>query len=377
MTLTIWTTTSFSPTQAITTGQILAQQAATFEAAHPRVRLKFVLKEPYGKGGLLDFLLSSGAVVPELLPDLIVIDVDELGSAVQSGLIQPLDGLVPTDIQADLYPFAREATSFDGRLYGLQFQADLDHLVYNTGKMTFPPHSWSGVLSNPGPYLFPAGGKAGLVNDSFLAQYLAVRDQPDSNQADRPFLDANDLTTVLQFYQDAMFKGVVPAKVANYHTTDDAWNDYLAGQAALVQVSAHRYLLDRARLSSSAVAPIPAVNGPAAPISRGWALALVATDPGRQAAAGELMAQLMDPTTNAAWNQAAGYLPTRMAAMAGWRPGDSYSRFIQQQLQGAHPRPLLTGYTQIAAALQEAVIAVLNGAVAPQEAATQAVNKFQ
>jgi ABC-type glycerol-3-phosphate transport system substrate-binding protein len=388
MTLTMWTTVSFSPTEDITSGQILTQQVDLFEADHPRVRLEFVLKEPYGKGGLLDFMSTAGAVVPGLLPDLIILDVDELGAAVQAGLIQPLDGLVPEDLVADVYPFAREAATFNGQLYGLQFQADLDHLVYNTGKMTSPPRSWSNVLSGPGPYLFPAGGKASLVNDAFLVQYLAVRDQSGATGPDSPFLDADNLARVLQFYHDARSSGIVPAKVVSYHTADDVWNDYAVGQAALAQVNAHRYLLAmrqsppaggdlRERLSSSAVAAIPAVNGPAAPIGRGWVLALVTSDPARQVAAVDWMVQLMNPATNAEWNEAADYLPTRAAAMAEWRPEESYSRFIQQQLQAARPRPLLADYTRVAAALQEAVVAVLNGAATPQEAANQAMAKSQ
>jgi len=383
MTLTMWTTESFSPTQDITSGQILAQQVDLYEADHPQVRLETVLKEPYGKGGLLDFMSTAGAVVPDLLPDLIILDVDELGTAVQTGLIQPLDGLIPQDLVADLFPFAREAATFDGQLYGLQFQADLDHLVYSTGKMTSPPRAWSNILSGPGPYLFPAGGKASLVNDAFLVQYLAVRDQSGLTGSDVPFLDADNLARVLQFYHDAQSSGVVPAKVASYHTTDDVWNDYAAGQAALAQVNAHSYLLAmrqalpggdlRERLNSSSAAAVPTANGSAPPIGRGWVLALVTSDPARQAAAVDWMVQLMNPATNAAWNEAADYLPTRAAAMAEWRSGDSYGQFIQQQLWIARPRPRLADYTQIAAALQEAVVAVLSGTATPQEAANQAM----
>jgi len=372
ITLTWWTTEAFSPTQAITSGQILARQVVTFEAAHPDVRLQFVLKKPYGKGGILDFLLTTGAVVPDLLPDLALLDVDELNIAVQAGLVQPLDPLLPADLVADLYPFARQACTFDGRLYGLSLWADLDHLVYNTGKMTLPPNSWPGVLSGQGPYLFPAGGQAGLVNDAFLIQYLAVR-----GQADGPFLEENSLAAVLQFYRDGLTRGILPANLTGYHTLADCWRDYLAGQAPLTQVSAHLYLADRSRLQSSAVAPIPAISGPAAAIGRGWVAILVTSDPARQPLAAAFLMQLMAPETNAAWNRAAHSLPTRQAALALWDAADSYTPFVQQLLQTAQPRPLLANYTQVAAALQQAVEAVLSGAATPEEAAAQAIENAQ
>ena len=377
ITLTIWTTETFSPTQAITSGQILAQAVESFEAIHPETRVEFNLKKPYGKGGVLDFLLTTEAVVPALLPDLVLIDVDELGTAIQSGIVQPLDDLISPELVTDLYPFARGASTFDGQLYALQFQANLDHLAYNAGQLTVPPRSWPGVLSNPGPYTFPAGGQAGLVNDDFLIQYLAVRPWPSGDDPDGTFLEADSLTAVLQYYQDGIARGVFPTDILNYHTTDESWRNYRTGEATLTHVSAHDYLADRDQVPSTAMAPIPAINGAGAPISRGWALALIASDPTRQSLAVDFMTQLMSPQTNADWNRAAGYLPTRQGALALWDEEDSYTRFASQQLQTAQPRPRLENYTQVAAALQEAVEAVIAGSTAPEEAAAQAIDKAQ
>lgn len=377
VTLTIWTTEAFSPTQAITSGQTLAQLTANYEASHRDVHVQFIPKKPYGKGGILDYLLTTDDVVPELLPDLVLVDVDELGTAIQAGVVQPLDDLISQDLVSDLYPFARQAGTFDGQLYGLQFQADLDHLAYDTGRLTVPPRSWPGVLSNPGPYIFPAGGDAGLVNDDFLTQYLAVRPWPMDGSPDEPFLDADSLTAVLQFYQDGVTRGVFPISILNCHTTDDCWSEHLADQASLTHVSAHRYLTDRDSLPSSAMAPIPAINGAGPGISRGWSLALVTSDPTRQPLAAEFMTQMMSPETNSAWNEAAGYLPTRQAALARWDEEDSYTRFASQLLQAAQTRPRLPNYTQVAAALQTAVEAVITGAATPEEAAAQAINDVQ
>jgi ABC-type glycerol-3-phosphate transport system substrate-binding protein len=377
ITLTIWTTEAFSPTQAITSGQIVAAQVVAFEESHPDVRLEFVLKKPYGKGGVLDFLLTTGAVVPDLLPDLVLIDVDELNTAVQANLIEPVGELVPAEIVADLYPFAQDACTFDGRLYGLQLWADLDHLVYNTGKMTIPPRSWPGVLSNPGPYIFPAGGQSGLVNDAFLIQYMAVRSQPVSAEPETPFLEQEPLAAVLQFYQDGVSRGVFPTDILTYHTTDDCWRDYLAGKAVLTQVSAHRYLVDRGRAQTSAVAAIPSINGPAAAIGRGWALALVTTDPARQVAAADLLVQVMAPEVQAVWTQSTSYLPTRQSSLANWIEADSYTRFLEQQLQTAQPRPLISNYSQVVASLQTAVEAVLSGSTSPEAAAAGAIDDVQ
>jgi ABC-type glycerol-3-phosphate transport system substrate-binding protein len=377
MTLTVWTTEAFSPTQVITTGRLLAQQVATFEALRPDVRIRFLPKEPYGKGGILDYLLTTQPVVPELLPDLVVIDVDELPAAVQAGLLQPLDDLLPSDLVADLYPSARRGATFGEGLYGLQYEADLEHLVYDTGQTAVPPSSWPGVLSSQGPYLFAAGGQSGLVNDAFLIQYLAIRPWPPVGSPDEPFLEINSLAAVLQYYQDGASRGIFPADVLNYRTAEDAWRDYVAGRANMAQANAHHYLVDRERRANSAAAPIPGINGPAAPLNRGWVLALVAPEPARQSAAAEFMALIMSLETNAAWNRAAGFLPTRQAALALWDPGNGYAPFVHQQLQIARPRPVIPNYAAIADAVQQAVEDVLSGAAAPEEAAAQAIETTQ
>lgn len=386
--LTVWTTEIFSPTQILTSGQILAQQVLEFErgqsaaANQPDVQLQFVLKKAYGKGGILDFLLTTGAVVPTLLPDLVTIDVDELPAAVQVGLVQPLDELLPADLVADLVPSARAAATFDGRLYGLQFQADLDHLVHST-EVLVPPRSWPEVLRNPGHYSFPAGGQSELVNDAFLIQYLAVRPWPSEENPDVPFLDRDSLTAVLQFYQDGASRGIFPPEVMEYHTTDDSWRGFLAGQAAMTQVSAHRYLAERGGVPGSNVAAIPAIDGPARALTRGWALAMVTADPVRQSLAAQFMTQFMAPETNSIWNRAANYLPTRRAALALWDPagsirgGEGYAPFVRQQLQAAQPRPVIPNYTRMAAALQQAVEDVLTGAATPEEAAARAIESVQ
>ena len=374
ITLTLWTIETLSPTQVMTSGQLVAQQLATFQGSHPDVRLKFVRKKPYGKGGILDYLLTTEAVVPHLLPDLVTIDEDELGTAVQRGLVQPLDMLLPPDLIADLYPFAQQAGTFDGRLYGLLFQADLDHGVYHTHQFSSPPASWSDVLSASLPYLLPAGGQAGLVHDSLLIDYLAVS-QWSEDRSEEAFWDLESLVEVLRFYRDGVARGVFPPRILDYHSTDQTCRDYLAGQGALAQVSAHCYLTEWNRAPDSAPVPIPSRDGPAAAIGRGWAWAVVASDPTRQSLAAEWIVQWMEPELNAAWNRATGYLPARQSALTMHEEMEEYRTFLHQQLLAAQPRPRLPNYARVAAALQKAVEAVITGAMTPEEAAAQVMKE--
>ena len=370
LTLTLWTTEAFSPTQEVPQGQILAAQVASL----PDLRLWFILKQPYGEAGIQLYLLNTGAVVPSLLPDLAYVDVDEVDEIVRAGLAQPLDTLLSPNLVAGLYSFARVACTFEGGLYCLPIEADLDHLVYNSFRLSRAPVSWTGVISQSVPYVFPAGGEGGLVNDAFLVQYQALRPTLDESASSASFLDESSLVAVLQFYQDGASQGLFPQAILQYHTTDDSWQAYRSGLAAMAQVSAHRYLAERGQAVFAMPASIPSIGGPAAPTARGWALVLVTPDPARQVEAARFMELWLSPETNAGWNRAAGTLPTLKASLAYWDPADAYTAFLHQQLLAAHPRPTVPGYSQVAAALQEAVEAVLTGALTPEEAAADVMS---
>jgi len=369
ITLTLWTTEAFFPDEDSDSGQILAQQCQAFEAAHPNVTLEYVLKKPYGKGGMLDFLSTARAVAPTVLPDLAILDTIELDEAAEAGLIQPLDDLVSGEVQQDLFPFALR--SYDDQLVGLQFEADVEHLIYNTNKIDSPPMTWREVLSDSMAYIFPAGGEGGLVNDSFLIQYLAMGGQL-LGESGKPALDKDALVEVLQFYADGLEAGAIPPSVLEYADLDDCWVVYVSAQAALSNVSSDKYLADRGVLKNTSFAAIPTRDGNVVTLSKGWALAIVTEDSSRQAAAAQLIEWLLEPENNANWNRAAGHLPTRQTAFDHLGTEDQYFPFARQQLKSVYPRPMAAAYDKIGRALQRAVQDVLQGEVSPEEA-TEAV----
>src|SRR5207247_8018626 len=76
ITLTIWAPEEFAP-GTTRSGQVLQRQLDEFSHAHPDITLNFVLKNRYGPGGLLDFLLKVQSLVPGRLPDLVLMDSRE------------------------------------------------------------------------------------------------------------------------------------------------------------------------------------------------------------------------------------------------------------------------------------------------------------
>jgi len=240
----------------------LAQQIQAFTEAHPGVTVHHVLKQPYGRAGILQFLRVTRKAVPSALPDLVVLDTLELAEAAQDELLQPLDSLLSEELTSDLFPFARQVGRVGDHWVAVQFEADLEHLVYNLNKVAEAPTTWTEVLSSTATYLFPAGGTDGRVNGAFLIQYLALGGRL-ADEPGQPHLSREELTQVLSFYRQGRELGVIPELALSLHSPEECWPFYLSGEVGMTHVIASRFLVDRAPLRRSEIAAIPTpVTGP-------------------------------------------------------------------------------------------------------------------
>lgn len=380
VTLALWTTEELGPIGQTPGQRRLSAQIAAFEAAHPGVRIDVVLKKAYGKGGMLDFLTSTAAAVPAGLPDVAILDVRELASAAQRELIQPLDGLITPEVAQDLVAPARAAGQINGTWFGLPFQADLQHLIYNTNEVLKAPVTWTDVLSGTAPYLFPAAGQAAvagegrLVNDAFVIQYFGTGARL-TGESGQPALDKDAVTAVLKFYADGLAAGVIPISAAQHTSVDDTWPVYLSEEVGLANVSSHRYLENREGFRKSSFAPVPTQHGTAPSIFRGWAYVLISQQPERQEIAWSFIEWLTSPDRLGEWALAASYLPTRLSA---W-PDDSedeYLHFLAELLQNAQVRPTGAAHDEVGRALERAVQSIFADTATPAEAAAQAMTSI-
>lgn len=371
ITLTWWTTESFSPFSADPQGEVLMEQVRQFVAMNPDVSVLPILKAPRGKGGILDFLSTAKAAAPSIFPDVVVIDTGDVPSAVQGQLLQPLDGLVSAQLRTDLYPFAVSVGLFDQTWYAVQFEADLEHLVYRTSQVQQAPRTWAELLAGRATYIFAAAGRESLVNDDSLIQYLGAGGQWDATRRELS-LEQEPLLEMLTFYHRGQERRLIPFDVLTYGAVEDCWPAYAAGKADMANALATRFLTERDSLPDSGFAALPSRDGQTVTISRGWALAIVSTDASRRAAAAQFVEWLLLPEHSAAWTQAAKRLPTRRSALAAWGD-DEYVNFLNGQLEAATFRPAGPSYSVAARWLQQAVRDVLNGVTTPDEAAQRAI----
>jgi len=376
ITLTIWSTSAYAPGQATEGARELAQQLEAFSDAYPDYTLDWIVKPSSGTGELVEFLLASQVVAPSVLPDLVVLESRDLGKVVRAGLLQPMGDLFSDEMLGDLFPFARQMGVIEGERYGIPLCASIEHLVYNTAQIDAPPLTWSDVLAEELTYGFPAGGRAGRVNDAFLLQYLAMGGRL-VDDAGQPTLDEAALIPVLSFYANGLRAGVLPATLSNLSTPEDALESYIDGEVLMANVTSDLYLANKERLRNTGAAGVPTWNGTVATIGRGRLFAMVTAEESRQLAVKALIDWLLESERLASWTHAAGRLPTSPTTLDLWPAEDNYAAFVRWQLASAYHVPATPEFESIYLNLQHAVREVVTGVASPEEAARKAVAAVQ
>jgi len=373
ITMTVWTGPFFAPGETTDAERLLVELSRTFSEEYPNYHLDWVIKPATGPGNLREFLLAAQVVAPAILPDIVVLELRDLGALTKAGLLQPIDELVSEEVQSDLFPFARESSRIDGQWYAVPFAANIEHLAYNTILVDAPPLTWSDVLSDVVSYAFPAGGQNGMVNDAFLIQYMALGGRLFDEQG-LPILDEKPLIQVLSFYADGIDSELFPLGIMDFQTTQDALSTYERGDVDMCNVRSDLYLANQDKLRNSSFATIPTWNGTVATMGRGLALAVITPDPARQAAVKAFVEWALASEQISAWTRVAGLLPVRTSVMNAWATEDNYYAFARWQLASAYYAPSEPVYDQIYVALQQAVHDVLLGSMDPLDAASRAVS---
>jgi len=371
--LRLWLPEELDPYGATPGMNLLAQQIADFNATHPDLQVEITVKLAHGRGGLLDFLRTARDAAPSILPDLIVMDAFDLKTAARSGLVQPLDALISQDRLDDRFPFAVELGTVDGQTFGFVWAAEMQHAAYRPTLLASPPLSWTQVVSPPIPFVFPAGSSDGQVSDATLIQYLAAGGTLTDSQG-KPRLNKDALLDVLVFYSDCVGSGAIsPSLVLSIADTDQAWERFRSGEGAMTVVQASHYWLE----ADDTVAPaaIPTRDGRPFSLARGWAMALVATEPARQAQALALLDWFAAAEHSAQWTQATGYLPGTRSALQLWAVSDAERLVLRNLLETAVAAPRPEVLAEVGPIIQEAVEAVLSGQATPREAAADAIER--
>jgi ABC-type glycerol-3-phosphate transport system substrate-binding protein len=360
--VTVWMVEPVSPQAEGEAGEFMNSVLAEFERANPGVKVRWQLKKPAGKGGVVDFLRTGSTAAPSILPDVVIMQAIDLNQASADKLIQPLDGKLDRVIVQDLLPAARRVGTVGERLMGVPLGLEMEHLVFNTRIFTGTAITWSDIFTKNSRYLFPAKGVNGLVNDASLTQYFSVGGELVDERG-HPKINEQALLKVLTTYQTALEAGIINQTLLEADSTEDLWPQYAAGQVGLAQISVRQYLANRENLHNSAVSapPIYQPLDKSVGIIHAWVMALTTTDPVRQQNGVKLIETFLSAPNNAKWNGINKSIPVRDTSYHLVAGDDDYWAFLTDMLNSARPEPRFAGYDQVGRILQQAVEQVLSG----------------
>lgn len=352
-------------------GDPLAAAFDVFRQGHPETRIEIQTKAEFGSANLFDYVRSIQHVAPMALPQIILIDTQQLWRLVDLGIVPPLNAADVTAFST-LYPFTVEAVRYREQYYGIPFAADVIHVAHygaSIGNQT--PNVWEQFLGRREPYLFPAGGRNGLSSDSLLLQYVGAGGEL---RPDGVLTNPEALGAVFNFWAAAVESNVISETVVSYSTLDAVWEGFVETGAGFADVSANGFLREQVNLNGIEFGNIPTRSGAPVTIGRVWAFAILSNDPEERQLALELIRELMAPDLQGRWSKAAYRLPTQEAALSEWKPASPYLEFLSRMLDVAVAAPNGLEFQEFSARLQMASVAVIKRELEPPAAVQMVQN---
>ncbi len=333
--LRIWLSLEIAQSSDERANELLANQLNEFNNSHPDIELFVEQKTISDQGGSLSYLRTGRNVAPSALPDVIALPAADLVTAVEEGLVFPIDSIID---EGGLYPAAIDLGTVDGTLYGLPFAlTEMRHLVYNSTAITQPfPARWDNLIDEEGNRMMFAA--AGNDATSLILQLYNDENGSFEQQEGKFNFDGNALSAGLDQIRLANENGLFVDQVSQTTDEADSWQVYLRGDANIVMVSTEFYLEEQISGPRNEFVGIPGRNEAMAPMVSGWVWAVTTPDPARQALSAELIQWLNTASNLGAWSALTGQLPSRPAAFSSW-PTNPYSEFLQQELDRAQAIP--------------------------------------
>jgi multiple sugar transport system substrate-binding protein len=358
--LRIWLPPQFNPKANNSAAAMLKERLNDFEADHPGLQIDVRIKSESGDTDLLNSLAITGMAAPNALPDLIALPRHSLESAVQKGLIKPLD--LPNQQQnPELYPYAQKLSEIDGTAYGFPFAGDALVMIYRPDLVWIK--SWDDILLSEGQLIFPgADPRAEMA----LSLYASAGAELTDSQG-KPTLNQDILIKVLDLFSKGRGVSLFPDAAKNISTDDQVLQEYRNQRADIGVLHFSKFRAPQDGLYQ----PLMGLGEePHFTFSDGWMWTITGQTPEKQQLAMDLAQYLTTDEFLAPWVQASGYLPTHRVTNA-----DKVDATVQDVIQASQPLPSTDVIDVLGPLLQEAVSRVLNGEQ-PEAVARSVIEKL-
>jgi len=368
---------------------------AELKARHPELNISFV-EEGFGWADLRTKFLTASAGGDA--PDVVQADIIWLGEYVEGGLLTDLtDKVDQWDEWSDVVDSFKNATKWNGRVYGTWLNTDVRVMVYN--KKLFreagldpekPPKDWNELyemaktISNPPDYY--GFGFPGMLVEATAHRYFAflysAGGQILSDDMKSAAFNSPEGVESLEILVKMVKGGATPTSIVSgsYGDIDNAvFQDKFAisfmtkpfglAKKLITDLTPEKFRND------FGVAPIPIAPGGTPSTMSGGYLLSVPKGSKNPDLSWELISIAAGAKAQFEYTAARGYVPTFYSLMErsdDYYKIDPFFGIILDQLPTANFRPSIPEYTEISAAIQYAIQASILGEMEPKAALDQA-----
>lgn len=362
--LVIWAPPFFQATLDLATDGVLTPLYEQFERNHPGVHIDVQIRAESGEASFLNYLRGAQRVAPAILPDIILVNTQQLWQVAELDLLLPLE-IEQLETILQFFPSTLPAVTYNEEIVGIPYTANLTHIVYHESALALPPQTWSDLLASDQPYIFSGGRFEELGAFAYL-QYLGSGGQVHEDDV----VDEEALRALFTYLVALRTEGIVPDSVLEITSADSAWSTFINTKRGLADTSTQVVLNHWEAMNSGGVqyAPIATRNGAPISIAHIWAFAIVASDSEQQALSMSLLNAFMESTIHGEWSRAAMQIPTQAEAFEVWRNSSPYFDFIQTQLKNSITLPGGRRFAELNRRLQDAQELVLRGEMSVDDA---------
>ena len=367
--LTLWLQPELDPNLNTPAGETLRARLDLFTRDN-QVEVVTRVKASEGVGGLIDSLTSTHLAAPLSLPDLVMLDREQLLNAVEKDLVYS-----PTTLRSDLessdwYPVGQSMVMIDGVSYGLPIGFDPLVMAYDSQTQIPPANLWSSIVTNPGRLGFPADD---LEAKFMTLLYLSVGGRVEDD-LQRPQLEIEPLTNALILLDEAEAAKHISTLSLDYETDQQVWEAFSAWNInkAIVPIS---YVF-AGLAGDQANQPKPALTMPEITLADGTLWAITRNEPERMEMAQKLLEALSEPSFLAKWSTDLHCVPARSSAVT-LLEYPTLKPFIEAIAVAATNYPDHAIVEKIGPVLHNAMRVVLQDSGDPAEVAAAAVESVR
>lgn len=368
-TIELWVPPQFDPQKDTAAGKSLLAFVERFMNDNHNVRVNIRVKAPNGGSSALSTLSAAKNIAPDVVPSLVLLSRQDMESAAQKGLIQPIETGIFSD-NASWYTYARQSAIIDNSVYGIPVAGDALILAYRVSKIGKDLSDWNDVLTRGMPIAFVPSSSSSIFG-AFIYRSLGGKFTNDQGQVS---LEHEKTTETLNFFLGGGHNGAFPPSLLQIQDQTQAWQRFNDGTVNLI--ISHYSVYQHYRTNGVKAIPIPTLeDSEVYPMATSWNWCLTETVPELQRIAVQFAEEMADPKYNDPLTIDAGFLPIRNTEHPLLTDEESV-RIVDVTGMRGELIPGIGITTKICPVLNEAVVQIIKNALTPEAAAQEAISSF-